>query len=173
MQRCDLLIGGNIQLLRQGIDLIRRLDDAAYSRENATLSLNAAGCHFRHCIDFYNCFLGALGTRRINFDLRRRDEILENNRAIAILEIERIIEGLRQLSVTDGQTRLNVILNESTPRAPSAWGRSSVMRELQSLMSHTIHHYALIALALRLQSFEPGAEFGVAPSTLEYWRRTA
>ena len=31
----------------------------------------------------------------------------------------------------------------------------------------------LIALALRLQGFEPSAEFGVAPSTLAYWRQTA
>ncbi len=46
-------------ILRQGIDLIRRLDDDTYSKENTTFSLNAAGCHFRHCIDFYNCFLGA------------------------------------------------------------------------------------------------------------------
>ena len=30
---------------------------------------------------------------------------------------------------------------------------------------------ALVALVLRLRGFEPGEEFGVAPSTLKYWRR--
>jgi hypothetical protein len=48
---------------------------------------------------------------------------------------------------------------------------STVARELQFLLSHTVHHYALIALILRLQGFEPGEEFGVAPSTLAHWRR--
>jgi hypothetical protein len=53
------------------------------------------------------------------------------------------------------------------------WSYSSIGRELQFLLSHTIHHYALIALALRLQGYEPSAEFGVAPSTLQYWRKAA
>lgn len=55
----------------------------------------------------------------------------------------------------------------------SDWSISSLKRELQFLLSHTIHHYSLIALALRLQGFEPGAAFGVAPSTLKNWRETA
>jgi hypothetical protein len=52
----------------------------------------------------------------------------------------------------------------------SCWCRSTVARELQFLLSHTIHHYALIALVLRLQGFTTGEEFGVNPSTLRHWR---
>jgi hypothetical protein len=55
----------------------------------------------------------------------------------------------------------------------ACWGRSSAERELQFLLSHTVHHYALIALMLRTQGYEPGAEFGVAPSTLAYWKEAA
>jgi hypothetical protein len=47
------------------------------------------------------------------------------------------------------------------------------VRELQFLLSHTVHHYALMALILRLQGFNPAAEFGVAPSTLQHWERAA
>jgi hypothetical protein len=36
-----------------------------------------------------------------------------------------------------------------------------------------VHHYALIALILRLQGFNPAAEFGVAPSTLQHWQRAS
>lgn len=174
MQRCDSLIASNVRLLTQGIDLIERLDDASYSNANAALSLSGPGSHFRHCVDFYNCFLETIGTRRINYDLRRRNEVIEVDRALAIAELEKIIEGLRRLILADGQEELRVVVEESTaPRTANAWSRSSVMRELQSLLGHTIHHYALIALSLRLRGFEPGEEFGVAPSTLEYWRRTA
>ncbi|MBP6670575.1 MAG: hypothetical protein KA180_14065, partial [Gemmatimonadales bacterium] len=47
------------------------------------------------------------------------------------------------------------------------WSDSSVKRELQFLVSHTVHHYALIKELLRREGFDPGAEFGVAPSTLQ------
>ncbi len=50
----------------------------------------------------------------------------------------------------------------------SSWATSSVERELQFLRSHTVHHFALIAVILRLSGLEPGEEFGVAPSTLRY-----
>ncbi len=63
-------------------------------------------------------------------------------------------------------------VSAETPDA-SEWGYSSVKRELQFLLSHTIHHYSLVAVALRAQGFEPGADFGVAPSTLRYWRKIA
>lgn len=42
---------------------------------------------------------------------------------------------------------------------------SSIGRQLQFLKSHTIHHYALIALFFRLQDYEPPEEYGVSTST--------
>jgi len=56
------------------------------------------------------------------------------------------------------------------------WRRPTTLRELQFLFSHTIHHYALIANLLVMQGVEIGRDhsgFGVAPSTLEYWKETA
>ncbi len=45
---------------------------------------------------------------------------------------------------------------------------SSITRELDFLLSHTIHHYAIIAVLCRLQNVEVEPDFGVAPSTLRY-----
>lgn len=45
---------------------------------------------------------------------------------------------------------------------------SSLGRELQLLISHTVHHYAMMALVLRGQGIDPGPEFGVALSTFRY-----
>ena len=50
---------------------------------------------------------------------------------------------------------------------------SSLARELQFLTSHTIHHFAVIALILRAMDVEVDREFGVAPSTLRYWTEAA
>lgn len=47
------------------------------------------------------------------------------------------------------------------------------LRELQFLLSHTVHHFALIATLL--ERFEIGVpeDFGIAPSTLKYWQAQA
>ena len=47
------------------------------------------------------------------------------------------------------------------------WGASSLSRELQFLLSHLVHHQALVAVMLRVYGFVPTEEFGVAPATLE------
>jgi hypothetical protein len=154
--------------------LIGRLDDVSFKNGNPGVSLSGAGSHFRHCIDFYNCFLTEVGTGSVNYDLRTRDDMLEASRALAIEELGKIIEGLRKLLLIDGSRALQVVLEDgAAPHVGVVRSRSSVKRELQFLLSHTIHHYALIALALRLQGFEPGEEFGLAPSTLEYRRKSA
>jgi hypothetical protein len=45
---------------------------------------------------------------------------------------------------------------------------SSVGRELQYLVAHTVHHFALMAVALRTCGHRLPDEFGVAPSTLRH-----
>ena len=173
MQRCDTLVADNIAILRQGIELASCLGPL-YSSPIPRYLQGGIGAHFRHCIDFYNCFLSSAGSGRINYDLRVRNELVERDPDLAAFEMQAIIDGLRKFSFADGHSELLVVLEGSTrtPECP-CWSRSSIARELQSLLSHTVHHYAFIAVALRLEGIEPAAEFGVAPSTLEYWRKTA
>jgi hypothetical protein len=174
MERRPTIIEDNISVLKQGVELIEQLGSGLYADARPPFVNSGVGSHFRHCIDFYNRFLASLETGRINYLLRKRDKRVEINPALAVFEIEAIIDRLGGLSPADLQRSVHVILEDSSaPFDASAWSCSSMMRELQSLLSHTIHHYAIIALALRLQGFEPSAEFGVAPSTLAYWKQTA
>ena len=53
------------------------------------------------------------------------------------------------------------------------WSGSTVQRELQFLVSHTVHHCALIKQILRQHGFEAGMEFGLAPSTKGHLQRQA
>ncbi len=167
MQHTDRLIDDNVHALMQGIDLISAIDDDAYLTSTAPLAKAAAGGHFRHCIDFYACFAAGIKTGRINYDLRERNAEVETNRQTAIEKIEAIIECLRGLANEDCEREVQVI---SECSASADWSRSSVKRELQFLLSHTIHHYAIVAVSLRMRGIEPGEEFGVAPSTLRHWR---
>jgi hypothetical protein len=92
----------------------------------------------------------------------------------AAAKLKLIIESLDRLSGVNDPKEIEVKLEgSSNDEGVSDWSRSSLLRELQFLLSHTVHHYSLIALALRVQGFEPGVGFGVAPSTLNHWRKTA
>lgn len=164
------LVDDNVKLLRQGIDLIVRLDDRLYTEPNHELSVSGVGAHFRHCIDFYHRFLVGVESGRINYDLRERDERPEKNRLFAMARLVAIAEALGQMPKLNGGKVFEVLLEGASN---SDWSRSSLKRELQFLLSHTVHHYAFIAFVLRSQGFDPGAEFGVAPSTLRHWKKAA
>ncbi|MBM4187475.1 MAG: hypothetical protein FJ206_09205 [Gemmatimonadetes bacterium] len=49
-----------------------------------------------------------------------------------------------------------------------SWSRSTLGRELQFLVSHSVHHFALIKLLLANDGPVLPREFGVAPSTLSH-----
>lgn len=174
MDYYNTIIEDNINVLRQGVDLIEEMGNCLYSNGKPPFLNNGVGSHFRHCIDFYDSFLSSFKTGKINYALRKRNRLIETDGSLAIFEIEAIIKGLRRLSPADLRRQVQVIVEDSPgPLDSSVWSGSTVMRELQSLLSHTTHHYAIIALALRLQGFNPSGEFGVAKSTLSYMRKSA
>jgi uncharacterized damage-inducible protein DinB len=163
----NLLVTECVAVLQQGAALLERLDDARYAGANGLPVRSGVGAHFRHCLEFYDNFLAGLARGRVDYNRRERDPLTETDRAFALTKIAITIDALENLPVHDGARPLTVRVEDA---AAEAWCQSSVGRELQSLLSHTIHHYALIALLLRLQGVEPGADFGVAPSTLAFWR---
>jgi uncharacterized damage-inducible protein DinB len=154
------LIDANIHLLEQGIALLARLDDRQYRATDERLYRYGAGSHIRHLLDSYRCFFDGLEAGRVDFDRREREERIEQEREAGMAQMARVIEQLRGIEVT----RPLAVRQDS-----ALWTASSTERELQFLLSHTVHHYALIAMILRLQGVEPGEAFGVAPSTLQYW----
>jgi hypothetical protein len=164
----------NLAILKQGLELLRGLDDDVYPHIKHPFSKYGIGSHFRHCLDFYHSFLKGVEGGRIDYDDRQRDERIETDRRAAISKFQATVNRFDQLSGLDDQMPMLVRLEDSgNQNDPSTWSHSSVMRELQALLSHTVHHYALIALMLQLNGFEPTDEFGVAPSTLRRWRATA
>ncbi len=116
----------------------------------------------RHCVEHYEEFLFALSEcRDLNYEKRPRDLKLENDVVEALQRLANIREALLQLNISDhplGVWDTGVIF-----AAPS-----SVVRELQYLMSHTVHHFALISVIASLGDISVPKDFGIAPSTLKY-----
>lgn len=165
MERNRTLIAQNVAVLLQGVELLDSLSSDVYAREGRFEARSGIGAHFRHCVEFYTSFLDGVSSGRIDYGVRSRDRRLERDRELARDRIWEIANLLDALVDTDAP-----IVVRAEGVADDEWSRSSVGRELQVLASHTVHHFALIALLLRLEGVEPPEAFGVAPSTLEYWR---
>lgn len=168
----------NIHFLGQGLDLVQRIGDL-YAKPGPH-GQASTGAHMRHVLDCYRCFLRGLepvqvptAAAPVNYDDRERDPKVETDGAYASNVIRQLIAALERLKPSDLDRSLRVQVDAAAWNQDDAiWSSSSVGRELQFLLSHTVHHYAIMSLILRAEGFDPGAEFGVAPSTLEY-RRTA
>jgi hypothetical protein len=157
----------NLAVVRQGITLLGRLGDERYA-QRLPLCFNAAiGGHVRHIIEHYQNFFCGLDEGEIDYERRARDPLVETSVDYAMGLLAAIADRLDGLApVTENRGLL--LCAETAPGIATA---TSVLRELEFLLSHTIHHYALVAVMARLQGCEPERDFGVAPSTLKYQRQ--
>lgn len=172
MRTIDRLIAQNVAVLRQASELLERIDLAAYCGAGWVPAASGPGGHVRHCLDFYDRFLDGVRSGWIDYTARERDEATARDPEWALARIDRTVDALERIDAAASAGALLVRAEGAgSPGDAASWSHSSLERELYSLLSHTIHHFALVALVLRLQGIEPGAEFGVAPSTLEHWRR--
>jgi hypothetical protein len=174
IERQQFLVATNAALLEQAIDLLERLDPATYRACPPGLEPQRASGHFRHIIEFYECLLEGRTMSHVDYDSRRRDADLERDPLCASARIRSIVERLT--STTD--LRFDSVLwtrmeDADSFGGPATFLMSSVGRELQMLASHTVHHFALIAMILRLHGVELDPGFGVAPSTLRFWSTRA
>jgi uncharacterized damage-inducible protein DinB len=163
----NTLIQANISLLNQATSLIQNVSDEHFTQFPAPAFQAGVGTHVRHCLDFYIAFFAGLEAKRIDYDARKRDPKIERDRSYACEKIGAVTAQLQSLTNLDNRVELQIKVNDTTH---GTLGKSSVSRELQALIEHTIHHYALIAVLLRLQGYTPPPDFGVAPSTWLHWQ---
>jgi hypothetical protein len=164
--------GANIRYLQLGVELIRRLSDEIYANCPENPYRGGVGAQFRHCLDFYTCFLQGVETGEIDYSRRQRDPKVESDRTHAVERFEEVCRALAAIDSERYDQPVRVKAEETVEGTPE-WSPSSPGRELQFLISHTIHHYALIAVLLKMQAFDVALEFpefGVAPSTLSHWK---
>ena len=173
LDRNHFLIEVNLALLAQGRELLASIDDGAYANRLTLLFSNRIGGQMRHVLEFYECFLDGLPLAHIDYDARRRDERVEASRLAALAKLDALAERLATSGVGSDEGLVWVRMENPPASCEDGFLTSSVSRELQVLLSHTVHHYALIAVAMRAQGLTVDAAFGVAPSTLRYQQMQA
>lgn len=162
----------NVDQLRTARALVLELDDAQLVERDARLFPGGSvGTHLRHVLDYYARFLDGLhGTSGlVDYDERRRDPLIERDREVLIATIDRIASALDRV---DEEANLRLRVRDNGRTNDEDFTDSTVARELSFLLSHSVHHFALVAMMGRVLGVEPPDGFGVAPSTLRHWQAT-
>lgn len=165
-----VLIEDNIALLKSAIELLNSFDDARFAMRQLKGSKSGVGSHMRHVIDHYQCLLSSVEGVEINYDHRERSGDVERLVSRSIQALDQIIVGLDGAKQMDKDRCFRVRMDCGTNHSDDGqmWCESSFGRELQFLVSHTIHHFAIIDLFCQLMGLQVPKDFGVAPSTLKY-----
>jgi hypothetical protein len=160
----------NIALLRQGRALVERLDAALYAGAGETPG-RGIGAHLRHVLDHYTAFLSGLPADVIDYDDRVRGSAVESDRNEGLRRMAEVELGLLGVKPADLDRRVRVREEAPDDSGLEESSASSVRRELQFLQSHTVHHWAIVALLLAKRGIAVPEDFGLAPSTLRYLER--
>jgi hypothetical protein len=143
------------------IEVLQRLDDFSYIQPFPMLSNATIGEHTRHIIEMYQSLIHSYEIGIVNYDKRARNKTIETDRAFAIEQIEKLLASIekpnKSLALQQGITEITLEIE------------TNYERELLYNLEHSIHHQALIKVALlQLQSVEIPENFGVAQSTIVY-----
>ena len=162
----ERLIRANLHFLKQAEALLDRMDDGQFSEPVASFYGSSVGGHLRHCLEHYLSFLGGMGSGKIDYDDRRRDVAMETVTSDATSVIGDIASRLEALLESDPP--VGVLVKMDCGGDEIEWQPSTMGRELQFLVSHTVHHYAMIGGICSALNLELEEDFGVAPSTLRH-----
>ncbi|PZR28802.1 MAG: hypothetical protein DI535_05070 [Citrobacter freundii] len=151
--------------LHQLQQLLTQLSDEAYTKPVALLSNASIGQHTRHVIEFFQELNKGYISGHIDYDARQRDMQLETFRNKAIDEIAALTQ---QLDKPD-RSLLLITVSAAGPDDVSSRISSNYYRELLYNLEHSVHHMALVRIAIQLlSSIDIPESFGVAEATIKF-----
>jgi uncharacterized damage-inducible protein DinB len=163
----EAAVTDNLYYLKQAASMVEGLSIGQYTHANPPAYANGIGPHLRHCLDHYELFTAGWREGTVDYDQRPRRDLQQKDPSAMLGWISDQSKALTAISIHDFKKTLKVKMDCGS-EMEDPWSASSVLRELQFLISHTVHHFALIAMILRDQGLSVPEGFGVAPSTLKY-----
>jgi hypothetical protein len=151
----------SLQTIEQFKQVLIQLPEDCYTRPCPALSGATIGQHTRHIIELYQCLLEGYAPAAVFYDSRKRDKRMEQEVNFAVDQLQRIQNSLERpkrklliyYKLNDGEEILE----------------SNYFREVMYNLEHTIHHKALIKVAIdQFTDIILPESFGVAPSTMQY-----
>jgi hypothetical protein len=122
------------------------------------------GKHVRHILEFYNCLFVENAENTICYDDRKRSSLLEENLRFASEFIIEILDKINGVEINK-RVLLKIKFEETETIV-----ESSLFREITYNIEHTVHHLAImrIALSSELNYIKLNSSFGYSHSTVQH-----
>ena len=156
--------GALLTLLEDLAGVVAAISPSDYIAEPMPGVSGSVGAHVRHALDHVAALVGASPDETLSYDTRSRGTTIERHPAAALQRIVELEEALAQFdrAPLDEPIRVSSLVDRARPPI-SGW--STRARELAFVVSHTVHHQAIIRLLLSTLGVRTPASFGYAPST--------
>jgi uncharacterized damage-inducible protein DinB len=139
------------------------MPDVYCARLAAAVS-GSIGEHVRHCLDHVSALLAADPATTLSYDRRQRGTAVETDPAEALRQVMQLKHALGAWSARSLDEPLRVAsLLSASDDAVTGW--STLGREVAFVVSHTIHHQAMIGMLLAIHGYAVPERFGYSPST--------
>jgi hypothetical protein len=151
-------------ILLQLAHTLQQLTDEQYTQKSSLLNGSTVGGHTRHVIELFQCLINGYETGVVNYELRKRDLALENNKKFASIILQNIAHDI---SLENKTMQLEGFFNEEENE--SSVIETNFNRELIYNLEHCIHHKALMRVAINeVSDITLPENFGVAAATIQY-----
>ena len=161
-----MLIASITKTLNELLDLLSQISDTDYSCPCHQLSNATIGEHTRHIIEMFQCLENQYEYGIVNYDIRKRDYLIQTNTDFAQ---KCILQILNQIEKPNKSLQLQQIIDGEELLIDTNYNR-----ELLYNLEHCIHHQAMIKVAvIQSATIKIDENFGVARSTIEYRKQCA
>ena len=145
-------------------DVLRQVSPTAYTASSFPRVSGSIGQHVRHILDHVAGLCATARSGVLSYDRRERGTDVEAGVNAALRTIRHLQGALRQFDDSDENAPITLTSVVAHGAAPVAV-RSTLAREILFVISHTVHHQALIAVLLSAAGCTVPDAFGLAPST--------
>jgi uncharacterized damage-inducible protein DinB len=152
------------RLLDELADVLRQVSGTAYTARSFPRVSGSIGQHVRHILDHVAGLCATAPSGVLSYDCRERGTEVEADLSAALRTIRHLQGMLTQFDDCDENAPIILTSVVAHGTAPVA-ARSTLAREILFVISHTIHHQALIAVLLSAAGRGVPDTFGLAPST--------
>lgn len=147
--------------------IIEQMSKEEYALKLPILNNASIGQHVRHVLEFYSCLSLALASGKVDYDKRERNLNLEHDPDAATGMIDKLCNMFGQANLNDFPLVNQIELKGITIQTDSSLGR-----EMVYLIEHSIHHFAIINIALKncFEHIITPENFGLAHSTVKHYQ---
>lgn len=152
------------KLFEQIQQILIQLSETEYTHKNKALLNATIGQHVRHIIELYIELNNGYESGVVNYELRKRSIQTETDRLFASDQLSILAKSLN-----NSDKELLLETDYSMNNLSTIQVKTNYFRELIYNLEHTVHHMALIRVALlSYDTIKVADDFGIAVSTIKY-----